>query len=166
MSEHKAELSYEESYLGQLRALVGQRKLLIVTVRAVIQDGAGRVLLIRRSDNGRWGMPAGAMELDESVSDALRREVFEETGLTAIEFTLIAIYSHPRYTAVTSYGDPYQFVAHVFRVDAWEGELVTATDETTDARFFALDALPDDLSTLYRETLEDARRFDGRVIVK
>lgn len=136
----KANLPYEESYLGQLRQVVGKRKLMANTVRAVIMDGAGRVLLVRRSDNGRWVMPAGSMELDESVEDALRREVWEESGLTVTAATLIAVYSHTRYSA--------------------------ATDETTGAQFFALDELPENIPDLYRETLADVQRFDGTVILK
>jgi 8-oxo-dGTP diphosphatase len=48
----------------------------------VIQEG--RVLLIRRGqppDEGDWSIPGGAVELGESVADALRRELREETGL-------------------------------------------------------------------------------------
>ena len=48
----------------------------------VIHDG--RVLLIRRGkapDAGEWSIPGGAVELGESVEDALRREIREETGL-------------------------------------------------------------------------------------
>lgn len=106
------------------------------------------------------------MELDESIEDALRREVWEEAGLTATALTLIAVYSHPRYSAVTAYGDPYQFVSFVFRVDSWEGDIVPDTDETTGAQFFAPDALPDNMPDLYRETIEDVQRFDGTVILK
>ena len=156
---------YEQSYLGKLRQLTGNIKLITVTVRAVVQDEVGRVLLIKRSDNGEWGMPAGSMELDESVLDACKREVREETGLIVEAATLIAVYSDPKYSIVTAYGDPYQIVSFVFRIDAWSGELVTQTDETVDARFFAPDNLPD-ISAMYRETLDDARRFAGQVIMK
>jgi len=48
----------------------------------VIHDG--RVVLIRRGhapDAGQWSIPGGAVELGESVEEALRREVDEETGL-------------------------------------------------------------------------------------
>jgi len=53
----------------------------------------------------------------------------------------------------------------VFRVDAWQGTLATSTDEATDARFFALDDLPE-LPALYQETLADVQRFYGTLIVK
>ena len=157
--------AYEQSYLGQLRKLVGKRKLLVITARAIIRDQAGRLLLVRRRDNGAWVMPAGTMELDESILDCLTREVREETGLTVVSAVPMAIYSEPRFSFVTAYGDPYQPLSIVFVVDQWEGELLVETDETADARFFHLDELPD-VPARYLETLEDLRRYDGRVIVK
>lgn len=156
---------YEQSYLGQLRLLIGKRKVHSVGARAIVLDNHGRVLLVQRRDNGRWVMPAGGLELDEAILDCCKREVYEETGLTVDHATLIAIYSDPKYSFVTAYGDPYQMVSFVFRVDAWSGEIQRETDETTAIRFFPLDDLPE-LSALYRETLNDLQRFDGTVIVK
>ena len=85
--------SFEESYFGQLRKLVGTRKLLVPAVAAFIPDGDGRFLFIRRRDNERWALPAGSMELDETVYDAMKREVLEETGLEVVSATLVAVYS-------------------------------------------------------------------------
>jgi 8-oxo-dGTP pyrophosphatase MutT (NUDIX family) len=51
--------------MGQLRILAGdERTLILVGARCVVRDGDGRVLLIKRSDNGEWALPAGSMELD------------------------------------------------------------------------------------------------------
>ena len=108
--------SYEESYLGQLRQWVGKEKVIIIAARAVVRDDQGRVLFIRRSDNGKWAMPAGAMELDETIYDCVVREVFEESGLETQAATLFAVWSDPRKTSiVTEYGDPYQLIVFVFR---------------------------------------------------
>lgn len=158
-------LSFEDSYHGQLRKLVGNRKLILPGTRAIIQDQQGRVLLVRRSDNAAWVMPAGTLELDESVLDCLKREVKEETGLEVLATTPIAIYSKPRFAFTNAYGGQHQMLSIVFRVDAWMGTLTTVTNETSDARFFALDELPE-LPALYQETLTDLQRFDGTLIVK
>ena len=56
--------SFEESYLGQLRKNIGQKRIIVPGVRAVIRDSKRRVLLIHRRDTGRWGMPAGAVEIE------------------------------------------------------------------------------------------------------
>ena len=125
--------NYNESYLGQIRKLIGKRKLIITAARAVIRDREGRILFVRRRDNGLWGMPAGSQELDESILDCLKREVKEETGLNVITAIPMAIYS--RLSIVTVYGDPYHLFQVQFLVDDWSGELVIETDETVDARF-------------------------------
>jgi len=156
---------YEKSYLGQLRKLVGNRKLITPGVRAIIQDKQGRVLFVRRKDNGKWAMPAGSLELDESVCDCLKREIKEESGLDVISATPIAIYSEPRFAFTNAYGGEHQMLTIVFLVDEWSGSLLTHTDETVDAHFFDLNELPDILD-LYRETLEDLQKYNGRLILK
>jgi len=134
--------SYEESYLGQLRNLVRKEKLLINATRALVRDDVGRVLFIQRCDNGKWAIPAGAMDLGESIYECVVREVREETGLEVHVATLFAIWSDPETTAiVTAYGDPYLGISFIFRVDEWIGQLVTETDETVDAAAYHLDAL-------------------------
>lgn len=157
--------NYEQSYDGQLRKLVGSRKLIAAGVRGIIQDDKGRVLFVRRKDSGKWGMPSGALELDESITDALKREVYEETGLEVLAATLIAVYSEPRFHFVTAYGNAHQMLSMVFRVDRWSGALTETTDETTAAMFFDLDDLPDTYD-IYRETIQDLSEYEGRVIVK
>ena len=57
---------------------------LVSCVGAVVHDAAGRLLLIRRGhDPGRglWSLPGGRVEDGESLPEAVRREVREETGL-------------------------------------------------------------------------------------
>lgn len=113
----KVQLSYEESYIGQLRALVGNRTLITPSARAIVLDQLGHVLLVRRSDNGAWGMPAGAMELNESILDCVKREVWEETGLEVLTATPIAIYTEPRFAFTTAFGDHAQMFTMVFCID-------------------------------------------------
>ena len=120
----------------------------------------GHFLLVQRSDNGSWGMPAGAMELNESILECLKREVGEETGLQVLEATPIALYTEPRFAFTTAFGDHIQMFTMVFRVDRWQGTILTSTDETTHARFFAHDELPTDLHAVYRETLADLERYE------
>jgi len=105
------------------------------------------------------------VELDESVMDCCRREVREETGLEVHHATAIAIYSEPRFQFTNAYGGQHQMLSVVFLVEEWSGTLKTETDETVDARFFPLDALPT-LPALYVETLEDLRAYKGVLILK
>src|SRR5207247_1368189 len=67
---------------------------------AGIFDGRRRLLLQQRSDGGQWGLPGGSVEIGESVSDAVAREVREETGLTIATRRLVGVYSEPRLQVV------------------------------------------------------------------
>jgi len=156
---------YEDSYVGQLRKLVGKRKLIVPATRAIIQNQQGDILLIRRKDSGQWGLPAGSIELGESVLDCLRREVKEETGLDVISATPIALYTEPRFTFTNAFGQEVQMFAVVFRVDEWSGSLVKLTDETVDAHFFSPEHVPE-MPYYYGETLADLQAYAGQLILK
>jgi 8-oxo-dGTP pyrophosphatase MutT (NUDIX family) len=159
---------WSESYFGQLRALAGDRTLILTASRVLLHDAAGRLLLIRRADNGQWSVPAGAMELGESIADCAVRELREETGLDATAVTPFGMHTGPAYIHRNMFGDMYQPFVVLFRVDEWHGELVRVTDETTDAGFFADAERPRPLSPTVTEALADLARYEatGRFVVK
>lgn len=62
-------------------------------VGAVVIDG-GRVLLVERGSEplrGHWSLPGGLVEVGESLTDAVAREVYEETGLMVEPLGLIEL---------------------------------------------------------------------------
>lgn len=65
-----------------------------VSVAGVVVREDGRVLVIRRDDNGHWEAPGGVLELDEFFEDGVRREVLEETGLTVTVERLTGVYKN------------------------------------------------------------------------
>jgi len=150
-----------------VRASAGDAQtLLFVGARGLVFDDDGRLLLIQRSDNLRWALPAGAMEVGESITDCARREVWEETGLKATSLTAFSLYTGPEHTYTNEWGHTYQHVVTTFRIDAWEGELQRVTDETVDARFYERSALPP--SPVLDEVLRDLAEFErtGSMIVR
>ena len=154
-------LSWDESYFGKLRALAGDdRSLISCGARCVLRDDDGRVLLIRRSDDGTWALPAGMMELGESLRDCAVREVFEETGLVVRSVTPFAIYTRLP-IGPDMYGHTNQHITLAVRVDSYSGELEKATDETTDAGWFAPDALPEPLREAVRRSITDLAAFES-----
>ena len=160
-------LTWAESYLGRVRTSVGDDDtLLFVGARGVIIDDRNRLLLIQRSDNHRWAIPAGAMELGESMEECAIRETWEETGLTATSLTPFSF--HSRHTFTNGYGHTYQQILMSFRIDTWEGELLRQTEESVDAGFFPLDALPGPRSAIIEEALADLASFEatGRLVLK
>ena len=90
-----------------------------MSVAAVITNDGGDVLLIQRRDNGHWEPPGGVLELEESIVDGLRREVFEETGLEVEPSRLTGVYKN-----ITE-----GIVAMVFRASVTVGVLADSTEE-------------------------------------
>lgn len=121
---------------------------------AAVFDEAGRVLMTRRSDNGRWCLPSGALDTGESVAEACAREVREETGLEVAITRLLGVYSSPHQVFV--YPDNTWHIVELLFAASVAGGALRVTEETTDARFCtreeaqALDLLEHD-----RERLDD-----------
>lgn len=68
-------------YLKNLREKVGHEILQIPSVAAIVRDENDRILFVKSAESNMWSLPAGAIDLGESPSKAIVREVFEETGL-------------------------------------------------------------------------------------
>jgi 8-oxo-dGTP diphosphatase len=127
-----------------------------VTVRircagAVVFDGAGRLLLVRRGrepDRGRWSLPGGRCEPGETGPEAVVREVREETGLEVASGLLIGHVERPGPGATV-------YLIEDFACTVTGGAL-RAGDDADDARFVPiaeLDGLP--LTSGLLDTLRD-----------
>lgn len=125
--------------------MVGNEKVIMVVSGAIVFDKENRVLMQRRSDNGQWGFPGGFMELDESVQEAAKREVYEETGLQLDHLELFGIYSGPQYDKTFPNGDQVSLVLISFLCREHKGELIESKKESIQNKFFSLDDLPDNL---------------------
>ncbi|MFD1427003.1 HAD-IIA family hydrolase [Kroppenstedtia sanguinis] len=126
-------------------------------VAGIVMDERGRVLLMRRADNGCWAVPSGHVERGESVEEAIVREIREETGLQVEVKRLIGLYSDPK-SQVFTYrnGATAQFVTACFRCERVGGALVTTGDETLDVNYFEVDRLPEPILKMHPDWIEDA----------
>ena len=104
---------------------------------AIIFDENQRVLLTRRTDNGQWCLPGGAMDSGESAAEACIREMWEETGLHVRVKRFVGIYSDPNQLVIYPDGNKAFVVALSFEVEIVGGEL-GLSNETTDAGFFSV----------------------------
>jgi 8-oxo-dGTP diphosphatase len=122
----------------------------VLAADAIMEPVPGCVLLIRRKNPPTgWALPGGFVEVGESVEDAVRREIIEETGLTLGEVVQMHTYSAPG-------RDPRLPTVTVIFAARASGTPV-AGDDAAEARLFPLDALPPDLCFDHRQVLDDYR---------
>ncbi len=112
---------------------------------AVITDGEGRVLLCHRRDMDWWNLPGGGMEAGELPTEAVIREVREETGLEVAVEAMTGLYAK-------SYSSDLVFT---FRCRVVGGEL-GPTEESSACAYFPPDALPANTMPKHVERLRDA----------
>ena len=145
------------SYISYIRGLVGHQKIFLAYASIVVRDEKGCILLQRRADFEIWGLPGGSLELGEDILTCARRELLEESGLTASALRLVGVYSEPAYDAVYPNGDQVQQYTVCFEGYRTGGELYADGIETLDLRFFAPDELASvGLPDFYQAMIADA----------
>ena len=104
---------------------------------AAIFDGEGRILLVQRSDDRRWGLPAGWVDPNEAPANTVRREAREEVGLEVEPVHLVDVMFRP---ASAEYG-PHAVVSIVYLCQVRGGE-TTLSHEVLAARYWVIDEVP------------------------
>jgi len=125
-------------YMRQLRAAVGHRLVLIPGVAAVIHDDDDRVLLLRTTEGG-WSLPAGAIDPGESPREAVVRETREESGLEVRPVALLDVLGGRGFRHMYRNGDEVEGTICVFRCEVVGGTLHCDGSETTEAAWVTAD---------------------------
>lgn len=121
-------------------------------------DTQGRVLLHHRKDNGTWGIPGGAMEIGECFEETAAREALEEVGLTCHTLQFFCVYSGPELYYRYPNGDEVYNVGVTYLCRDFSGDICVDPTEGTEAAFFAIDALPSNISLPIKPVLDDLVR--------
>lgn len=132
------------------------RPMVTVDVVIVTQEAKPRVLLIRRKRDpfaGAWALPGGFVEMDESLEDAARRELLEETGVRARELAQLGAFGEPG-------RDPRGRTISVAYLACVNPEALTprAADDAAEVGWFSL-ARPPKLAFDHKKILAFARRY-------
>ncbi|MEV7774584.1 NUDIX domain-containing protein [Kitasatospora sp. NPDC086791] len=117
---------------------------LVPGASVVVVDGAGRVLLQRRTDNGMWALPGGRMDIGESLAGCGIRETREETGLDVEITGIVGTYTDPRHVFAYDDGEVRQEFSICLLGRPVGGEL-QVSDESHEVAWFTpaeTDGLP------------------------
>jgi ADP-ribose pyrophosphatase YjhB (NUDIX family) len=113
---------------------------LVPGASAIVVNDEGKILLQRRSDNDRWALPGGTMDIGESIAQSISREVQEETGLEVEPEKIVGVYSDPGHVFAYDDGEVRQQFNICFRCRVVGGDLHTS-EESKEVGFFSADQI-------------------------
>ena len=128
-----------------------------VDVRGAIFDG-DKVLLVRERSDGKWTFPGGWVDVNDAPSEAVVREIFEESGYHAKAIKLAALVDKNRHPHPPS-------VHHIYKLlflCELTGGTATISNETDAVEFFPVNALPE-LSTGRTLASQIARMYEHQL---
>lgn len=130
----------------------------IPAATSIIDDEAGRILLVRRNrepGKNEWALPGGFVERGESPAEAAARELREETGLKASGPSLVDI----RYQESRYYGASLLIIAYHF--SEYSGRIEPG-DDAEKVRFFGVEEIPPLAFRSHREIVNEFLRISGK----
>ena len=133
------------SYIKYIREKIGHDRVIMVGAGVFIYKD-GKVLLQKRKDNHCWGLHGGAVDIGEKVEDAAKRELYEETGLTANSLELLGVFSGENMMYTYPNGDEVCIVSIIYICRDFSGEMLPETDETSELKWFDINNLPKDIN--------------------
>ena len=136
-------------------------------VCAFIRNEDREVLLVKRADTREWALPTGTVEPEETVKNALKREMKEEVNLEVSVSRLIGVYSDPD-TQIYEYPDgaTVHFVTHFFECQVRAGSVEPDEKEVLRASYYSLDELPENIMKMHPDWLDDALGEQNEAYVK
>jgi ADP-ribose pyrophosphatase YjhB (NUDIX family) len=109
-------------------------------IRAVVLDEEEAILLVREKEDGLWTLPGGWVDVGESPSESVEREVKEESGFDVRAVRLLALWDRDKHPHPPT---PFHVYKLVFRCELLGGDPLTTSTETEGVGFFPKDALPE-----------------------
>jgi 8-oxo-dGTP diphosphatase len=129
-----------------------------VSVCAIVHDGEGRILLMKRGqkardEQGRWDICGGALEFGESTEDALKREIQEELCVKPTDIKFLTVYDAHR----IHNGKQTHWVAliHTAKVDPAKVK-IGEPHKIEKLGWFTSDTLPEPLHSQFHKSFEVA----------
>jgi 8-oxo-dGTP pyrophosphatase MutT (NUDIX family) len=142
-------------YINNIRKFVGNQPLIMVGSTVLVLDAQNRLLMLKRSESGNWGVPGGAMELGETVEETAKRELREETGLETGEMSLFGVFSGPDLYYRYPSGEEVYNVSVVYLTQDVYGTIELLDGEHHDFKYFNLEKLPKNISPPVKPILKE-----------
>ncbi len=147
----------KKNYIKYIRSKVGHEKIFLNFVCGALFDIKGNILLQRRGDTKRWGLPGGSIELGENFKKALKREFQEEVGVSIMLLDLIGAYTDKIHSVKYPNGDACQPIVILYKVKTNSKiDIRKRNSETLGLSFFAQKQLPIITNRQHKQMINDS----------
>ena len=126
-------------YIHELRKVIGPRKIILNCAGALIVKD-GKILFQRRTDNGKWGLIGGLLEMNETYEEAALREIREETGLEVSLNAFLGIFHN--HNMVWHNGDTAHVISAFYIATIISG-IPRIDEESYELQFFEKNEMPE-----------------------
>ena len=154
------------NYIGDLRKVIGHDTIMTVGCGVLVENEKGQGLLQKRSDNGQWCVPGGALELGETYKEAAARELREEVGIEVKELQLFGLYSGDDRMITYPNQDVVYSLAVIFKTNKYTGTISDEDSEVLEHRFFDPQDIPKDLFAPDARPITDWAKGKTQVVVE
>lgn len=126
-------------YIKKIRKLVGHTPIILNTATGIVMNHD--LVLLQERSGGGWCLPGGYLEYGETYSEACKRELLEDTGLSVEVVRVLGLFDN--YFMKYTNGDKLQNIGMLFLVKPISGQLLRErTSETWSLNYFNINKTP------------------------
>lgn len=144
-----------EDFIKKVRKVIGHEPMLLPHAVVILFNEQNEILIEVRADDGYLDFPGGTVDMNEEVIMTAKRELFEETGLIAVELEPFNIYSGEITRYQYTSGDITYGVDVVYICKKYHGELKPQQEEVKELRFMKLSDIKGKLSPRNKQIVKD-----------
>lgn len=156
LNSQKAYLIFKKNVSGYLEYI--EKKVCsgpFLTVDGIVEYRGGIVMVERSNPPFGWALPGGFLDYGETVEEAVKREVKEETNLEFVNFKELGVYSQPE-------RDPRFHTVSVVFVGKGKGSLKADSDAKA-VKVFKIKSLPSKIAFDHRRIIEDYTKSKSKI---
>jgi mutator protein MutT len=131
-----------DTYAEKIKRAMAGELVISAGVDAIVRNDRDDILLSRRSDSGTWDLPGGAVEPGETPSEALCREVHEETGLEIRIRCVAGVFGGRSFRHTYPDGQRIEAFSATFECEIVGGALRSVDGEATAFQFVSAESMP------------------------
>ena len=145
-------------YVKRIRSFVGHERIILAGAGVLIYKD-GKILLQKRRDSGLWADHGGCVEIGETLEETAKRELFEETGLTANSLEFFKIFSGKEMLHTYPNGDKVYLIVSYWICEDFCGEPKIDPNEVVELKWFDINEMPREIESILKRPFSEFIKY-------